>query len=319
MARGELRWRDLIPGVIAALLLAAFVVGVLLLAQVGALRGDSYRLTVFAGSVRDVVPGSEVWLAGKMIGLVEEVRFRAPSTDTAFRLALRLEILDEVRPLLRTDSRAQIRSGGSLLGAPVVALTVGTSSGTILGDGDTVRAVAPLQSQTFASGLAMAGPQIRPLRENIALIVANFSAADGTLSPAFRTEQFARAGRLGTRIGGVRRAVVSGRGSAVALLGSDAFRARVLRVAEQADSVRELLASGRGTMGRFQRDSSLTVHIADVQNELSIIRALLARPEGTAGRIVHDGVLVQQLEALEAELRALTQDVRQRPFRYLVF
>ena len=82
MSSQDLRWRDLLPGLLALTACVLAAVFVLLYARVGALRGDTFPLVVLGGSSQDLLQGTEVWLAGQAIGQIEGVEFRPPSTDT---------------------------------------------------------------------------------------------------------------------------------------------------------------------------------------------------------------------------------------------
>jgi len=314
------RWRDLVPGLVAVAALAAIVVGVLLFARVGALRGDTLKVVVLAGSARELLAGSEVWIEGQKVGVVEEVAFRAAAVDTSERLAITLAVLEVARPRLRTDTHAELKMGGSLLGAPIVALVGGSATARPLQDGDTIRARPAVDPQTVAAGFARAGREIPALRENVGAILAGFRDADGTLGAATRGEAFASAGELADRLGRLGRSLGSERGTVGALLaGRSTVRARIARAQAQADSVRRVLDSPSGTFGRFRRDSALAAQITAVRDEVAIVRALVDEPAGTVGRVVHDSVLVDELAGLQVQLDAIIADVKARPYRYVVF
>ena len=170
MARAR-RWRELAPGLLVIAALTVLVGGVLGFARIGALHGDTLRLVVLAGSARDILEGSEVWIAGQRVGLVREVDFRPVVADTTQRLALTVDVLVEARPQLRRDTRAQIRTGGSLLGAPVVTLFGGSSSEPLLQDGDTLRALSQLDPAAVTGRFAGATEHLAPLRQNVIAVV----------------------------------------------------------------------------------------------------------------------------------------------------
>ena len=314
------RWRDLVPGLLSVAVLATIVAAVLVFARVGALRGDTLRLVVLAGSSRELLAGSEVWIAGQKVGVVEAIEFRSATTDTSERLAITVEVLEAARPQLRADTRAEFKTGGSLLGAPIVALVGGSAAAPRLEDGDTIHAQASIDPQSVTAGFARAGEEFPALRENLGAILTGLRDADGTLGAASRGEAFASVGELGARLGRLGRSLGPDHGSLGPLLAErGAVRGRVARAQARADSVRRLLDSPTGTFGRFRRDSALAVQIAAVRDEVAIVRALIDLPAGTAGRAVHDAVLADELARLQVQLDALIADVKARPFRYVVF
>src|SRR5438128_2189671 len=107
--------------------------------QLGRLHGDTFELTAFMSEARGVLVGSEVWLGGQKIGKITAIEFRPPSADTTERVQIRMQILEQYRNALRSNAEAQIRNGGSIIGAPVVYLTAGTAKARELRPGDTVR------------------------------------------------------------------------------------------------------------------------------------------------------------------------------------
>ena len=316
MARAR-RWRELAPGLLVIAALTVLVGGVLGFARIGALHGDTLQLVVLAGSARDILEGSEVWIAGQRVGLVREVDFRPVAADTTQRLALTVDVLVEARPQLRRDTRAQIRTGGSLLGAPVVTLFGGSSSEPLLQDGDTLRALPQLDPAAVTGRFAGATEHLAPLRQNVIAVVGRLRSRDGVFGAVAEGGGFG-AGPLGAR---VRR--IAGRfgGGTVGrlLTAEDPVRVRIAGATARADSIRRVLTEPSGTVGRFRRDSTLAGQIAAVQAEVAEVRRLLDESRGTAGRALHDPVLARELASLQAELRALAADVRDRPLRYIVF
>src|SRR3982751_6357415 len=138
MAR-EHEWSELRGGMIAALGIAGVVLIVLLFARVGALHGRKITLYVVTDDATGVLPGTEVWLGGKKEGVVKDISFRPPTTDTLERLVLTTDFLEEALVSVRRDSYAQIKPGGSLIGAPIVYIALGTANSPQLRDGDTIR------------------------------------------------------------------------------------------------------------------------------------------------------------------------------------
>lgn len=312
------RWRDLRSGLIVIATLAVAVGAVFAFARIGALRGDTMRLVVVGASARDVLAGTEVWIAGKHVGLVDAIGFRDVASDSAERLAITIDVLTTARPQLRQGAHAQIRSGGSLLGAPILELAGGAPNAPLLQDGDTVRARAQLDPRTVAAGFAAAGQNVPALRTNLAAILDELAEADGTLGAAARGGSFGDVAALGARAAGFAR---RGSGGTVARLVADGdpVRRRVRQATARADSIRRLLDTPAGAIGRFRRDSTLARQVTVVRDEITLLRALLDEPVGTAGRARHDQVLHQRLGAIEAELGALAADVRANPLRYVVF
>src|SRR3954469_18637351 len=114
------RWRDLNGGVLSVFAVAGAALSILFFGNVNSLHGSTIRLYAAVGSARGVLRGTEVWLYGRKVGLVDGVAFLPPSTDTIRPLVVSMNVLDRYRENIRTDAAVQIRSGATLIGAPVV-------------------------------------------------------------------------------------------------------------------------------------------------------------------------------------------------------
>lgn len=312
-------WRSLLPGVLLLGALVALVVAVLVFGRVGAVRGDKVRLYVQTDAARGVLIGTtEVWLDGQMVGKVADVRFLPVAEDTTRRVLIALDLLREYLPFVRRDSRAQVRSGGSLLGAPVVYLTSGSTRSPELAAGDTLLARPQSDPEGVTSQLAIASRDFPAIINNVKVLNAQLGTARGTLGAAIEGggEELVvfreRASRLA-------RHAMNGGGTFSLAYGDGRLMARAQQAMARADSIRTLLASDRGSFGRFRRDSTLLATVEETRNELSIVRARLERADGTAGRVLRDSAVTQEIAAFERELAALMSDLQHHPLRYVAF
>ena len=312
-------WRSLAPGLIAIAVIVLGTIALLMFAQVGALRGDTVRVYAATDQARGLLKGSDVWLAGQKVGVVADIRFQPVTTNVSHRLLLELELLRENLPQLRRDSYAQIRTGGSLIGAQVVYLTTGTVDAAAVAEGDTLRAEPQGDTETVASQIASASQQFPAIINNVKLLTAQLESARGTLGAFGAEEGMSQLGRVGTRAADLGGRALGGEGSIALALRRDDHLMRVRRVMARADSIRALLAMPNTSYGRLRKDSTLVAEINSVRNEISILRALLAQPVGTAGRAMADSAVVRQLGRLEREFTTLKQAIVRDPLRFFGF
>ena len=312
-------WRSLIPGLIAITVIVLATIALLMFAQVGALRGDTVRVYAATDQARGLLKGSDVWLAGQKVGVVADIRFQPVTTDVSHRLLLELELLREHLPQLRRDSYAQIRTGGSLIGAQVVYLTTGTVDASAVGEGDTLRAEPQGDTETVASQIASASQQFPAIINNVKLLSAQLESARGTLGAFGAEEGVQQLGRVGARAVDLGGRAMGGRGTAGMVMRRDDHIVRARSVMARADSIRTLLGSRTSSFGRLRRDTTLIAEINSVRNEVSIVRSLLAQPAGTAGRAIADSAVIRQLGALEREFTALKRDIISDPLRFFGF
>jgi phospholipid/cholesterol/gamma-HCH transport system substrate-binding protein len=312
-------WRRLGPGLAVTVVLAASLVAIFRYARVGALRGDTLRFHTLTDNAAGLAPGSEVWVGGQKVGLVRSIGFGPPASDTARRVLITADVLAEYAPHVRSDSRAAIRTGGKLIGAPVLMITSGTARSRALVDNDTIATSALSDFEGVTSRAAVASRDFPAIIANVKILAAQLGSAKSTVGAILTSdagaEQFGalsrRAGRLASQIGGTR-------GTFGRALHGDAGT-RAGHAAAQLDTLRALLASESERLGQFRRDTSLLRSVQGLRNEVTIVGALLAEPRGTAGRAIRDSAVQRQLLGAEAELSALIADIKARPFRYVTF
>src|SRR2546423_6645440 len=97
----QLHWRELKGGMIAVGVIAAIVLGIFAFARVGGLHGKKVTLYVVTDEAPGVLAGTEVWLSGEKDGLVTDIAFQPPTTDTLDRLLIKTEVLARALPHIR--------------------------------------------------------------------------------------------------------------------------------------------------------------------------------------------------------------------------
>jgi phospholipid/cholesterol/gamma-HCH transport system substrate-binding protein len=312
-------WSGLLPGAFALGGVVAVAAAILLFAEVGGLRGDTYRLYAVTPDARGIIKGTEVWLAGQQVGVVSDVTLRPVTVPGPGRVLLELEVLSRHRPAIRADSRVRIRSGERLIGAPVVSISAGTPAGRALADGDTVPGVSQVEVETLRSELAIASRDllrvlvdVREIGKQVQRTRSEFGTADAADGAAAVLQDVrAHTSDLAARVS-------DGRGTVGRLARDQELADRARRVVAQADSLRRLLLAAAES-GDPGRDSTLLHSLADAQDELATIRQLLTEPRGSAGRFLRDRALARQLSRLERQIDSTIADARRNPRRYLPF
>jgi hypothetical protein len=312
------RWTDLLPGVLALVFLMAGAGAVLLFARVGTVRGAKFRIFATVQEARGLSSGSEVWVAGKRVGIVDAIDYLPPSADTTQRLLLTLEILEASRPVIRRGADIGVHPGGNLIGAPVVTIALGSPGEPAVTTGDTLHAPPETDMDRVKGDFQAATGEAPLIIANVRLLAAQLRATRSTLG-AFGIDGKASVSRAGRAASGLMSTVRSSGGSVGRLLaGGDATRYAMEALA-RADSVLRLVVAPTDvrSFGRFRRDSTLLRQVALVRADLDTVAAALALPAGTAGRLQHDEALTQQVARARSELAALVADMKRHPLRYL--
>ena len=291
---------------------------VLLFARVGALHGATVMLYSKTFEARGVMKGTDVWLSGQKIGKVKNVHFLPPSADTNAHVVIAMEVLKSKLKYVRFDSRAQIRSGGTLIGSPVVYLSSTSSAARPVHDGDTLIALPQGDPEGIASRVAVASRDFPAILNNVKSLRSELGSAHGTTGALLNDDQL-QLDVVRTRGVQLANRALKGQGTISRALASGGSTARAQTALARVDSLRALLASDRTSLGRFKRDSSLMKVTASLRDEVSIALALLNEPRGTAGRVLHDSALTTELAGVQRELGALMNDLRAHPLRYVQF
>jgi ABC-type transporter Mla subunit MlaD len=312
-------WSELVIGLVSAAALLGVGLCVLVFARVGRLHGSTFRLYALTAEARGIIRGSEVWLDGQKVGAVKGIEFMPPS-GAANRVLITMDVFSSAHENIRHNSTAQVRSGGTLISAPVVYITIGTTDAPVVSTGDTIRALPQSDLETMTSQFAIASREFPDIIGNIKLLNDQLHSVQSTLG-AFGVEHggvaLTRAryqtSRLAERV--TRPSGTIGR----ALTAESPVAERARHVMARADSVRALLSSENTSLGRFRRDSTLLRDVADIRNELDIVRARMTSSNGTLGRARTDSALFDAVAGAQRELTLIMADIHRRPLRYIHF
>jgi ABC-type transporter Mla subunit MlaD len=311
----RLTWSRLVPGIVTITVLATATVVVLMYSSVGRVTGDKVRLYVATNSAHGVMRGTEVWLSGQKVGVVEDVGFRPVSADTASRVIIALDVRERDAQQIRRDSDIRVRAGANLVGPIVVYISAGTPESSPARNGDTLFAARQSDMKDAMTRLGDAAKELGPLMTDARAIMAHARNPNGTLGAFMRSGR-----RLGGEMNEMRSQV---NGLREQFGASNAPRARFISSAQVAfarvDSIRLLLRSEQNSLGRFRRDSTLRRTLASVREELGQLRARMTDDRGTLGRFAGDSAIQRALAGAETELSLLIEDVRKRPLRYIAF
>jgi len=313
----RLSWSNLFPGLIALATMIAIVVGVVLYAGVGKLRGEKMRLYVLTNQARGVMKGTEVWLAGQKVGTVEDITFRQPDADSSARVVIVVDVKVDGAEQIRRNSDVQVRSGTSLISPMVISLSAGTPNSPAARSGDTLRAQAQSDMEVAGTKLGLTMKELSPLMADARTVMSHARNPNGTVGAARTARGGTEMARLRAQVSRLRERVTGDRkdGGATAATVMSRARGALLRV----DSIRALLNSNNSSFGRFRRDSTLGGTVSGVRDELTELRARLAEHEGTLSRYASDSALTLSLANAQREMTLLFDDIRRRPLRYIAF
>lgn len=312
------RWSELTIGIAAFVGIAAIALGVLFFARVGALHGKKTTLYLVTDDATGVIRGTEVWLGGRQVGMVSDVSFRPASTDTAERILIQMDVLSQYLDQIHRNSAVRIRPGMSLIGEPVVAITVGTPETPEVRENDTLHAFAQLEGEREQSTTTMTA-----LGDSLVAVASTITSLrkevheTGTDVDLLRARSEAQVRDVGRAIDRFTQRATRSRGTVSLALHDTALHMAVARVHAQTDSLHQLLSSNQSSIGRFQRDSTLLTSMRDVQASVTALQARVMTLANGGALAQRDSALPKQLQQIHVQLDMLIADVKHHPFKYL--
>src|SRR5881392_2747429 len=130
-------WDQLKVGGVILVALAILGVAVYRLGQSANLFSRRYELVAYIGNSMGLRPGGTVLVAGQFAGTIKAIDFLPVDNDTTRNLKIRMAVDQGLKPQIRADSRARVRTLG-LLGDKVIDISPGTPRYAELRAGDTI-------------------------------------------------------------------------------------------------------------------------------------------------------------------------------------
>lgn len=309
----RIHWSDLRVGIIGAIAIVVSVVSILLFARVGALHGDTKKMYVTAPDVSGVLKGTEVWIAGKEVGQVADVRFRPITSDTLQRVIMETDVLVEYLPLIRGDSWADIRPGGNLIGSPVVYIKAGTARAPALRAGDTVRSRIGGRIAAFGSQVDTLADKLVELASGSGKLIDKLSDPTNSVG-AFRSRGIAQLRDARDVVSMYSTKATQGNGSLALAYRNDVV-GRMKGLLAAKDSIFQLVNSPTGNVGRFRKDSTLMLRVSNLRAGIDSLRSLTSGAGITKMR--GDTLLSAAMAKARREIDSLMIEIKKHPGRYI--
>jgi phospholipid/cholesterol/gamma-HCH transport system substrate-binding protein len=284
---------SLTVGAFALVSLAALAFAIVTLSTRSGAWAPRYRLVAFFDNVQGLIAGAPVWLAGRPVGRVESVSFGVrPEGRPALEVLLQVD--REVSERIRSDSTATIGTIG-LLGDRYVEISIGTTAGRPLEDGEELATITRLDLGSVVAKGTQALDSIATLAANLNRVIEGFGKQGGGESLASSVDAF--------------RAIVSqiqdGRGLLHSLI-YDEYTGGGVESIERSlarfESILREIDQGEGILHSLIYDApteqDLVIEALEAGARLNSILAKIDRGEGTLGLIVNDPTLYEDLKLL---------------------
>ena len=323
--RSPYEWRQ-------ARVAALILVGVLLLIwgiyRVGKIFdvfADRYTIVTLLPNVAGLRQGALVSLAGQRIGKVEEIQFIPLNQKRAGNhLMLKLEVNEEVREQIRTDSRAMVRAQG-VLGDKFIDISPGSVKGRPLAAGDTIPAQTMMDIEQFLVKASDAMDRANVIVDDLRQITGGLARGEGTMGALLRDDQlYGRMIGASTELNTLLAQINRGDGALSRMIKDPELYRRMVSAATRVDSLGGMVLHGGGTLSQLLRSDSLyrglvgTMGRADVAaGEFATLMQKVNRADGTMNRMLTDPRLFDEFLKAVIDLQTMIEDVRQNPKKYV--
>lgn len=284
-----------------SLIVGVFVVATLVLAgaalvslgQGSGFLQPRYRLVTYFDNVQGLVGGAPVRLAGKDVGTVEFVTFAPLGAEVApVRVVLQVE--RRVQSRIRSDSVASIGTIG-LLGDKYVEISMGTRRGEVLGSGDVVDSVSPVDLNVAVERGTEAIDNIASLTANVNDVVEDFGEAMGGRKVAESMQALSEIVREVREGDGLLHSVIYDEYEGGGVQSLD-------RALATLEDILDEVAHGEGVIHTLiyepPEDQDAVVRALEAAARLESILAKIDRGEGTLGLLLNDPTLYEELQRL---------------------
>lgn len=288
----SLAWSELklgIIGIVAVLLVGAAVIAI---GGEGGYWWQRYPLKTRFDDVQGLKPGAVVRLSGKEIGLVTDVEFAGTQVEVG------LEVLADVRPLITSESIAEIGSL-SLLGEPILDVTPG-KGGAPLNDNEYIKAstsrgaIDDLTTSASTSLAQMEG------------LLADVRAGRGTLGKIVTDDAlYAEMQAFVSSAASVTRALEQGQGTLGGLIKDRAAFDSLKGSLENLQTMTARINSGQGALGKFLNDEAMGKSLSSTMTNMEHVTGRMSRGEGTAGKLLTDEQLYARMNSMTTRIDEL--------------
>lgn len=318
-------WRRLLKGLVALGVVIAAGAFVLLKAEIGGVRGTTIPVHAVFSDARDIMPNSEVWLNGELVGTVRTIGFLAPEAGESNRLYMTMDVLERVRPFIRRDAIVQVRRGESFLGAPVLYIAGGSPGVPAVNAGDTLGTTRWLNQDQLAAGIRGGVSDLQTVMSNVRVTARAIREAQGSIAALTGTDGSTEPSEISIVLASWDS--LNDQAEALRTMVADtALRAGIDRLMLQLDSLNR--ASREGSARLMLSDTTLRRSAGSLASELTVVREALGQRLAVAkGAFQEDSTDLSNLPPsaraditrFHAALDALIQDIKKRPWKYVGF
>jgi phospholipid/cholesterol/gamma-HCH transport system substrate-binding protein len=285
--------------------------------KVGELFSPRVVLEAFFADVKGLKKGAPVWLSGVEVGNVKDIILPMDGQGKIIRVIM--EVDADLRPLLKTDSTAMIRTLG-LLGDKYVELSPGSTSAEVLPQDTAIQGIIPSDFKELVSGGSETLEEITQFLQNLNGLITKLSDGNGTAAHLVNDPTLYKAVREFTEVArDLLKKVQQGEGTVGKLLEDPELYQRLSISVASLESFSKKLDQQDTTLNKLVSEPALYNHLDSASERLDRLLAQVEQGRGVAGQLLQDEELSQELKALIVDLRFLVGDMKKHPKKYFSF
>jgi phospholipid/cholesterol/gamma-HCH transport system substrate-binding protein len=258
-----------------------------------------------------------------LAGTIKEISLLPVDMDTMRNVKLVIGIDQKMKPQVRGDSKARVKTLG-LLGDKIIDISPGTPRTAPLDDGDTLRVSEALDYEQVLTKAASAVEDVVALAHDMRSLTQSLVAGRGTIgqlltNPALYNQLESTLGRTNALLARVQ----NSNGSVARFLDDPTLYNEMVKTIGGVDSLIVSMRSRNSTMGRLITDSTMYTQAVTTIQSFAAIAAnadtlvkQMAAGKGLIGKALTDDQLYTSLQKLIDDFTALVADIRKDPSRY---
>lgn len=269
-----------------------------------------HTCVVYFSDVSGILSGNPIRMGGVVVGSVANVSFDDFPRRGKIRLTLRIQ--GDKWKLLHHDAYAELGTMG-LLGDAIVVVHAGSLGEPPIQDGQEIRGVEVIRISELGPTITEGITDLRAAAQGVTEITREIMSGRGTAS-AILHERALHDEMLRFATSGRRTAENLDRTQAV-------LSARLARLARNLDDLATRIQSPETSTGRLLADDSFYRAAHRTVTRLDSLSAALSEPDkgGTLGAMLRDRALYDRTTSTVAEVESLITEVEKHPERFFRF
>lgn len=162
----------------------AFTLAIFFVGQKSQLFSSVFYVQVNFSSAEGVKPGAYVMLSGYNVGTVSDISL----SESADSVQLLLRVDAEIRPFIKTDSKAEILQEG-LVGNKYIGLSIGSEKAPLVRNYGFIKAIPPFAISGLAESVTAITDTTRMVISELNTALARINRGEGTLGKLFTEDE----------------------------------------------------------------------------------------------------------------------------------